>query len=425
MVASSRRVVFTGIGVLSSVGSELDAFYDALLDGKCGIRPITLVDTSELSVKLAGEIPDFAPKTILDKEARKSLRMMVRTIQLGVCASTLALRHAGFEKGKIDPDRFGVEFGCGMMATELDDLTPAARASLNCKPDSISLGQWGSSGMNEIPPLWMLKYLPNMPACHVSIQNDARGPNNSITASDAAGLLAVGEAFRILGRDLADFMIVGGTESKLNPLSLVRYSMFYPLVKGNVTPEETIRPYDRDRKGTIFGEASGVFALEDLDHARRRGVTIHGEVTGFASGFDHGRKGPVLAAVIRKAMKEAGITPDDVDHVNGHGIGTNEADAWEARAIHEVFGDSVPVYTGKSAFGHSGAAGGVLELIVSVLALQRGQLPATLHHDHPARDCPISVHTGKPRPVTKDHAVKISFTDMGHCAAVVIRRWTE
>ena len=424
-MSPKRRAVFTGIGVLSSVGCDPAAFRASVMEGRAGVGPLTSLDTSELPVKIGGEIPEFNPRKMLDKEQRKSLRVMARPVQLGFVAAKLAMENSGTGKGQLDPDRFGVEFGAGLIASELDDLTPAAKASLNCKPNTVSLAQWGEVGMKEVPPLWMLKYLPNMPACHVSIMHDARGPSNSITASDAASLLALGEAFRILTRDVADFMLVGGTESKLNPLSLIRNSMFGPLSPETEPADAVLRPFDARRTGTVLGEGAGALTLEDLDHAKKRGATIHAELVGFAGGFDRPKKGEILAGVIKRAMREAGITPDDVDHVNAHGIGSGPADAWEANAIRLVFGDETPVYAGKAITGHTGAAGGLIELLTTIQSFGDGRLPGTINHTERGDDCPIAVHTGDPRPVTKDYAVKIGFTDLGQCAAVVVKRWKE
>jgi len=236
----------------------------------------------------------------------------------------------------------------------------------------------------------------------------------------------MGEAFRIMGRGLADYILVGGCESKMNPFSLARHPLFQTLSKRKDFPEKALRPFDRDRDGTVLGEGGAVVALEELEHAQKRGAKIYAEVVGFAGGFDKGRTGAVLAKVIRRAMNEAGATPDQIDHVNAHGTGVPELDVWEAKAIHEVFGSQrphVPVLACKGHLGNLGAASGIMELIVSAESLHHGCLPGSLNHDNPDPACPIHVHTGEPRPVVKPFAVKISYTDMGQCAVVVLRRW--
>src|SRR5713226_810102 len=216
MAATTRRAVLTGIGVLSASGQDNASFWEALHAGRGGIRPIQAFDVSTLPVRIAGEVRPFDARQYVEKSQRKSLLIMARTIQLGVAASKLALDDSRVDKSKLDPTRFGVEFGAGLIATELDELADAAVLSANCQPGQVDLDRWGSASMEAIPPKWMLKYLPNMPACHVSIFHDAQGPNNTITENDVAGLLAMGEAYRILIRDQADFFLVGGAESKLN-----------------------------------------------------------------------------------------------------------------------------------------------------------------------------------------------------------------
>jgi 3-oxoacyl-[acyl-carrier-protein] synthase II len=425
MTATTRRAVITGLGVLTPIGTDAGSFWQSLRSGKSGIRPITTFDPSGLPVRFAGEIPDFDAKKYVDKKDRRSLKMMARTIELAVCAAQLALADSKVDKSKLDPDRFGVEFGAGLIASELPELADAARASSNCQIGAVDLEKWGDQGIPAIQPLWMLKYLPNMLACHVSILHDARGPNNSITEGDAASLLAVGEAYRILGRDQADFFLVGGAESKLNPLSMVRQCLFEPMSRRNEAPEKACRPFDRGRDGLVIGEGAAVFVLEDLAHAEARGARVLAEVVGFGAAFDAKQSGEGLARAIRAALNEAGIGPEQVDHVNAHGLASREADVWEARGLHKVFGDtrpSVPVFAPKSYFGNLGAGGGTTELAASVLALQYGLVPATLNYEEPDPACSVAVTAGEPRPVRTPYVLKVSFTQMGQCAALVLRK---
>src|SRR5262249_28659144 len=191
--------------------------------------------------------------------------------------------------------RFAVEFGAGLIATELDELAAAARLAANCQPGHVDLEKWGEQGLPNIQPLWMLKYLPNMLACHVSILHNAQGPSNTITEGDVASLLAIGEAYRVLTRDAADFFLVGGGDSRINPLSLVRNCLFQPLSRRNDAPEKASRPFDRDRDGFVLGEGSTVLSLEELEHAKKRGARIYAEVVGFGSAFDPQRSGRALA----------------------------------------------------------------------------------------------------------------------------------
>jgi 3-oxoacyl-[acyl-carrier-protein] synthase II len=400
MTASTRRAVITGIGVLSPIGLDAASFWQSLQAGKSGIRSISIFDASGLPSRIAGEIPDFDAKKFVDKKDRRALKMMARTIELAVSAAQLALNDGKVDKSKLNPERFGVEFGASLIASELPELADAARISSNCQPGAVDLEKWGEQGLPAIQPLWMLKYLPNMLACHVSILHDARGPNNSITESDVAGLLAMGEAYRILLRDQADFFLVGAAESKINPLSMVRQC--------------------------LIGEGGCVFVLEDLAHAQARGAHILAEMVGFGAAFDVKKNGDGVARAVRAALKEAGIGPEQVDHINAHGLAAKDADVSEARGLQQVFGavkPAVPVFAPKSYVGNLGAGGGTMELAASVLALQHGLIPVTLNYEHPDPACPLAVTRGEPRPVQRPYVVKVSFTQMGQCAALVLRKW--
>ena len=422
-MVASRRTVISGIGMLNALGLNAAAVWEGFLAGKSGVRPIRSFDASGLPVRIAGEIPGFDAKQFVDKKDRRSLKMMARTIELAVSAAQLALNDGSVDKAKLDRTRFGVEFGSGLIAMELPEVADASLVSTNGQVGYADLNKWGKEGLPTIQPLWMLKYLPNMLACHVSILHDAQGPNNSITESDAASLLALGEAYRILGRDGADLFLVGGAESKINPLSLVRQCLFEPLSRRNDQPEKACRPFDRDRDGVVIGEGGTVLVVEDLEHARKRGARIYAEVVGFGAAFDRDHSGRGLARAIRAALDEAGIGPPDVDHVNAHGLGSVESDAWEVRGLQEVFGGCpTPVFAPKGHIGNLGSGGGLTELAASVLALQHGLLPGTLNYENPDPACPVAVHAGAPRPVTKPHALKVGFTQMGQSAALVVRK---
>jgi len=426
MAAPSRRVVISGIGIISPIGLNAAAYWRSLEEGRSGVRPIQTFDASGLPVRFAGEIPEFDAKEFVEKKDRRGLKVMARTIQLAVAGAQCALDDGKVDKSKLDPTRFGVEFGAGLIATELLDLADAAHISANCQPGRVDLEKWGEQGMPAIQPLWMLKYLPNMLACHVSILHDAQGPNNSVTESEVAGLLALGEAYRILVRDQADFFLVGGAESKLNPLSLVRQCLFEHLSHRNDAPEKACRPFDKGRDGLVVGEGAGVFVVEELEHARRRGARIYAEIVGFGAAFDPTLTGDGLARAVRAALDDAGIGPDEVDHINAHGLATPDSDAWEARCLQEVFGNCsppVPVFAAKSYIGNLGAGGSTVELAASLLAMSNGRVPPTLNYEQPDPDCPITVLAGAPRPVTRPYVVKVSFTQMGQCGAAVVRQW--
>ena len=417
--------MITGLGFVTPIGSSPAAVWDALRAGTTGIRRIQAFDPSALPCQIAGEIPDFNAKAAIEKSYRKSLNAMARPVQIGVVAAQYAMAEMGLKKGSLPPERFGVEFASVMGATDINDLARMSKTCTSGSRQPVDMAAYGRDAVPEMPPMWMLKYLPNMPACHVTILYDAQGPSNTQISNDAAGVEAVGEALRILRRGAADFMLVGGCESKVNPLSQARFNAFAPLTHDNANPRTAVRPFDRDASGTCLGEGGAAFGLEDLEHAKKRGAKIIGEVVGYASGMDRGHQGPGLTRVIRNALADAGIEPSEVDHVNAHGLGVKKMDAFEARGIAGVFDRDVPVFAPLSFFGNMVGASGIVELLCSVLALQQGELPGTLNHEHPSPDCPVAVHTGSPRKVTKPYALKISYTDLAQCAVAVVKRWEE
>jgi 3-oxoacyl-[acyl-carrier-protein] synthase II len=427
MSSAPRRVVLTGIGLVTPLGLDATSFWDALRSGRSGVRLIRAFDTSALPVHIGSEVEGFNARDFIDKKDRKSLKMMVRTIQFAVVAAQLALNDGRIDKTALEPSRFGVVFGGGTIPGDLEDLGEAARMSTPPQRDTVDLGRWGAEGIPCIPPMWMLSHVPNMPACHVSILHNAQGPNNTITQTDVAGLLALGEASRVIGRDQADLLLVGGADTRINPISMVRQCLFSRLSRRNDAPERACRPFDRGRDGIVLGEGAGVFVAEELGHARRRGARIYAEVVGFGAAFDRDRSGSGLARAVKQALAEAGVRPDEVDHINAHGLSTPEADVWEARGLTQVFGrcdPPVPVFAPKSYLGSLGIGSGTVELAASVLALTHGLVPVSLNYDEPDPDCPVTV-VRAPRPVRRPYVLKTGLTEMGQSAAVVIRQWPE
>ena len=417
----SRRIVVTGVGVISPIGSTLAAFGESLRSMSSGVARIRMFDPSTLPVQIAAEIPDFDGKSYLDKKDRKSLKMMARTVQMAVGASRLAIDDSGLTPADYDPSRFGVVFGSSTLPGELTELAPVAVASYDAVANEIDLRRWGREGMYQMQPMFMLNHVPNMATCHVSILHDAQGPNNTITQSDVAGLLALGEAMRVIQREAADLVLAGGADTRTPLVAMIRYPLFNQLSRRNETPGSACRPFDATRDGMVMGEGAGVFMLEALDHAKERDARIIAEVVGFASGFDPGRSGSGMARIIRRAMDEAGITPADLDHVNAHAPGTTDDDAWEARAIGEAIG-GVPVAALKGQMGNLGAAGGAVELAGSLVGLATGWRPGTMNHHETDAGCPVNV-AREPGNLRKPHVLKVSATDMGQCAAMIVRRW--
>jgi 3-oxoacyl-[acyl-carrier-protein] synthase II len=332
---------------------------------------------------------------------------------------------AKVDKAKLDPTRFGIEFGSGLLSTELRDLAEASRVSCLAPDWRVDLEKWGSEGLGLIEPLWMLKYLPNFLASHISILHNAQGPNNSITQSSVSSLLALGEAHRILRRGQADLMLVGGAESKFNAMGWTHNCLFQPMSKRNDVPDKASRPFDKDRDGVVFGEGAGVLVAETLEHAKGRGARIYGEVMGFGAAFDgaSASSGSGNARATRAALDQANVSPDAIDHINANGISTIDGDRREAEGLREVFGSRpAPVFAAKSYFGDVGAGSGIVEMALSMLAQGAGTLPATLNYDQPDPNCPVAVNRA-PHTIQKPCFLKVGFNEMGQCAAAVIRRW--
>jgi 3-oxoacyl-[acyl-carrier-protein] synthase II len=428
---SSRRAVITGYGALTPIGNDPTGIWSSLRDSRSGIAPISAFDVSNLPYRIAGEVKDFAARKYFDnkdpneKAVGKSLKMMARTIQLGLVASKFAMENAGLKRGQYDPSRFGVEFGSAMIAIDVDDVIAPSRAASDGSSQAVNLLAWGEQ-LETVEPTWMLKYLPNMAACHVSVLHDLQGPSNSITEDDVASLLALGEAFRIIGRGQADAFLVGGSDSKISYLSLARHALFLPLSRRNDRPTEACRPFDQDRDGMVLGEGGAVLVVEELETAKRRGARVRAEIAGFGAAFDVKRDGSGLARAVHAAFEEAAVGQEDLDHVNAHAYGAQETDVWEARGLREALGshaDRVPVFAAKGAIGNLGPAAGLTELLFSLLACEHGAVPPTVNCPNRDEACAINVHTGGLRPVTKPYVLKVGYTDMGQCAAVVIRNW--
>jgi 3-oxoacyl-[acyl-carrier-protein] synthase II len=425
-MASFRRVVVTGIGVMTPLGLGVASFWEGLRQGRSGVGLVRSIDTSALPVHIGAEIRGFDARDYLEKKDRKRLGIMVRTFQFAVAAAQLAMEDGRVEKTAIDPTRFGVVMGSATIPGDLRDLGPGSKLACQSEGDIPNLGVWGEKGIPLVPPLWMLTHIPNMMACHVSILHNAQGPNNTITQSDAAGLLALGEACQYIRRNRADMVLVGASDCNIAAANYLRHSLFDQLSRRNEAPEKASRPFDRDRDGWVLGEGGGVLLVESLDGAQRRGARIYAEIVGFAAGCDPGCLGKGLARTMRQALTRAEVAPGAIDHVNAQGNSTTRGDAWEARAIAEVFGTgplSRPVFAAKGALGHMGAAANTVELAASLLSQQHALVPRTLNYDNPAPDCPVWVSATN-RPVEQPHFLKIGFTEMGQCAAVVCRKWS-
>jgi 3-oxoacyl-[acyl-carrier-protein] synthase II len=417
-----REVVVTGLGVVCPLGVGVDALWAALAAGKSGVDWLPETRGAELPFRYAARIKDFDPKQFV--QPRKTIKVMCQEIQTAYAAASLAMQHGKLAKGGIEPERLGVLLGSEMLYGELDELRDVYR---HCSADGqFHAEQWGDFAFKDLFPLWMLKYLPNMAACHISIAHDARGPNNSIVEGGASSLLAISEAAAVIERGHADAMLAGGSGSFAS-FSCLPFRGWSQMSKWQGEPSAASRPFDARRSGLVPGEGAGVLLLEAREHAQRRGVPILARIAGYArrfeapAGVDARRTGRAIEQSIVAALAAAKMQPANIGHVNAHGDSTLQQDQQEAQAIRQSLGD-VPVTALKSYFGDLAAGSGAVELIGSVLALIHGQLPPTLNYDQPDPACPINVSHGSLQPIDKPAAIALNQSNTGQAAAVVLIR---
>ena len=287
MLGYERRVVITGLGLVTPLGDSPDRVWASLAEGRGMVRSLEAFRVAGLSNDIGAEVRHFDLKNSALPNywnaLRKTKKYLARDIQLAVTAAQLGVADAGLVDGGVDPTRIGIDLGAGLISSELDELAPAiTHAFQDGKPFDFDV--WGRESIEMVEPIWLLKYLPNMLACHISILIDCQGPSNTITEGDASSNLAITEAARIIARGRADVMIAGGADSKIHPLSLLRMSMFDYMSRWKGDPSQACRPFDRRRDGWVPGEGAGIVILEERDHALRRGARIYGEVLGGGSG---------------------------------------------------------------------------------------------------------------------------------------------
>lgn len=390
-----RRVVITGLGAITAVGRGAGVLWESTIAQRSAIDRIASFSVGDFPVRIAGEIRDFDPEAYIP---RKTLKVMARDIQLAVAASRLAIEDAQLDLERVDPERIGINMGSGLLSYELEELAPPIAASLD-GDGSFTLDRFGSEGLGLLFPLWLLKYLPNMSACHCSILLNLQGPSNTITTACASSTQAIGEAFRIIERGSADLMLAGGAEAKVNPIGLTRYQLLGILTKRHHQPKMAYRPFDLDRDGMVVGEGAGIVLLEELGHARRRRAKIYAELIGYGSAPSLGQtpsqpqdeQGFVLA--MERALKDAQRSGEAMGYVHAHGLGTSQGDALEAKAIHQVCGTTaIPVVATKPIIGYAGFAAGVLDVIIATLSLAHQRLVATMNCDQPDSSLPIRVN---------------------------------
>lgn len=417
----SRDVVITGMGVVCPLGVGTDAYWAALEGGVSGIELLFDPPHPGLPYRYVSRIKNYDAKEYV--QPRKTLKVMCEAIQAAYGAAAMAAAQGKIEKGTVEADRFGVVLGSEVLYGELDELKGVfSREEGN---DESEIAHWSGKVFRELFPLWMLKYLPNMAACHISIAHDARGPNNSIVAGPTSSLSAVIEAAEIIRRGHADVMLAGGSGA-ISSLSCIPFRGYKQLSKWEGEPAGASRPFDARRSGFVPGEGAGLLLLEARESAERRGAPILARLAGMASCFEPRvgaapLQGTAIKQSIERSLATAKMKPSDIGHVNAHGESSPVQDRLEAEAIRQTLGD-VPVTAPKSFFGDLGGGAGAVEMIASVLALQHGRVPYTLNYEEPDPACPVNVVHGQPLAVSKSTALVLNQAPTGQAVAVVIAR---
>ncbi len=416
MRGNERRVAITGIGALTPAGHAPAELARQLLAGESGVAPVAAYPAPPGFCPFAAEVRGFDVKK--HKEFRKSAKVMARDIQLAVGAAKAAMESAGLGSGAGDPTRFGVNCGSGLIASEHSEHSEAAQASLVA--GEFDIGQWGGAGLDALFPLWMLKYLPNMPACHISIAYDAQGPNNSITSGEASGLLAIGEAFRLVARGDADVFLAGGTDSKVHPLSATRQALLGTLTKRTTEPARAVRPFDADRDGYVPGEAAAFVVLEAVETAAARNAKPLADVLGFGAAWRRepgAAAGPALAA----AAREAGVPLADLGVVFAHGAGLPIMDRHELQSLAAVLGPAVPIVGLKGFWGFLSSASGAAELVAALACHAAGEYPGTLNFARAEAGAPPAAIARTRFPAGPQPLAVVACSHSGQAAALIVR----
>ncbi len=433
-VDSNRRVVVTGVGIVSPIGNSKESLWDALRSGKSGVGELQTISTENFPTRFGaesraftGHIDDFGPLDGDRKKAiRKGLKVMCREIQMGVAAAQLAMTDAGLEPGGYDNDRTGIVYGSDYIMTLPEEFTEGVKNCLD-EQGRFEFDRWAKDGLPKVTPLWLLKYLPNMPASHIAIYNDMRGPNNSITLREASADLAVAEAYTTIARGSADAIIAGATGTRVHSLRSIHVVLQEPIANGSDDPTKLSRPFDRNRTGLVLGEGAGAIMLEELETAKARGANILGEVIGYGSSTVTSRAGvPQTELALRNAMQQAlrtsALSVDDVGHVHAHGLSTKQCDAAEAAAIQATFAgrkSPVPVTAAKSYFGNLGAGSGLVEIIASLIAMKQGELFPILNYEEPDPDSPINAARRGDSP--GNSFINVNISPQGQAGAIAMR----
>ncbi len=410
----SKRVVVTGIGVVTPVGNNLDEFWNNLTAGKSGVGPITRFDTEGYTSKIAAEVKDFDATEFID---RKEARRMDRFCQYALAATAMALDKAGLNPGKINRDRCGVILGSGVGGIET--LEQQHKVLLERGPGRIS-------------PFFIPMMISNMGSAQIAIAYRLKGFNITTTSACASSANAIGDAFKIIQRGQAEMIITGGTEAPITPLAVAGFCSMKALSTRNDDPAGASRPFDAERDGFVIAEGAVILVLEEMGHALSRGADIMAEVTGYGASCDAYHvaapdpEGAGASLAMRMALADAGIEPERVDYINAHGTSTPLGDKLETKAIKEVFGKHayrLAVSSTKSMTGHLLGAAGGLEAAACVLAIQKGVIPPTINMENPDPECDLDYVPNTARKADVGAAITNSFGFGGHNATLVFERF--
>jgi 3-oxoacyl-[acyl-carrier-protein] synthase II len=432
--AEKQRVVITGLGPVCPIGITTEQVWHALANQNSGVRRLEFLPVDEIPSPFGGEVWDFTGEIeqfgplerSQQRSIKKGMRVMCREIQMGVAAAQLALQDSGLDLDTVPSEKIGAVYGCDYIQSLPDDYLDGVKKCLD-EEGQFDYDKWAEQGLPQMNPLWLLKYLPNMPASHIAIYNDLRGPNNSITMREPGANLAVAEAYYTILRGQADQMLAGATGSRIHPLTSAHAWNQEQVAGPELTAETAARPFDQDRAGMVLGEGAGCLVLECLQAAEIRGATIYGEILGFGSSTviepdGNPRTDLAVANVARQALASAGLEAGDVGHIHAHGLSTTREDALESAGIEAVFaGFDVPVVAAKSYFGNLGAGSGIVELITSLLAFQNDCLFPVLNYQTPDDNCPVNVVTDNS---TKpgNTVLNINFSPQGQASSLLVGR---
>jgi len=424
-----RRVVVTGIGCVTPLGSEIETIWGRMLSGESGVGYITLFDASNFPTRISAEVRNWDLSDV--GEDPEEWKHQGRHTHFAVGAAKKAVRDAGIEDSEVDPVRFGVYLGSGEGQQDFDRFTQMMVAALD--GDKLDITRFTRKGLEILHPIEELEQEPNMPAGHLASLFNAQGPNVNCLTACAASSQAIGEAVEIIRRGEADVMLSGGTHTMIHPFGVTGFNLLTALSTSNDQPEKASRPFDRLRDGFVLGEGAGMVVLEELERAKARGAKIYGEITGYGSTADAFRitdthpEGRGAIACIRMALADAGLGLDQIQYINAHGTSTTVNDRVETLAVKQVFGEQaykIPVSSTKSMLGHLIAAAGATELIYCLLAIRDNVVPPTINYENPDPDCDLDYVPNQARQKRCDHVLSNSFGFGGQNITLVASRFT-